>query len=265
MMHIADNQDALLDYIYDEGDPVERLKIAKHLQECASCSVAVLELKTVRGMLADWTPPSPALGFRIVQDGQPSGPAVSAPSAAGSGVTRTAWHRWLGGSGWTWAQAAAAVMLFAAGMAVSQIRMEYRDGAVTLRTGSAQPSRPGFRGESIVLPADTASLTGAGLSPVSTAPRSVAFGGDQREAVPTSAAESTEQLLQRVRAMIEQSEVRQQRELALRLSQVANEVETQHRADVLRMQQNFGQLEIETGAQQQQIMDYLVRTSGGAK
>ena len=36
MMHIADNQDALLDYLYDEGDPAERLAIATHLQECAT-------------------------------------------------------------------------------------------------------------------------------------------------------------------------------------------------------------------------------------
>ena len=57
--------------------------------------------------------------------------------------------------------------------------------------------------------------------------------------------------------MIDESETRQQRELALRLSQVAGEVDTQHQADLLRIQQNLGQ--------QQEIMDYLVRTSGGAR
>ena len=68
MNHIADNQDALLDYLYEEGDPAERLTIAKHLQECAPCSVAVLEFQSVRGMLSEWTPPASQLGFRIVQD-----------------------------------------------------------------------------------------------------------------------------------------------------------------------------------------------------
>jgi hypothetical protein len=68
----------------------------------------------------------------------------------------------------------------------------------------------------------------------------------------------TELLLQRVRAMIDQSEQRQQRELALRLSQVTREVDTQHQADLLRIQQDFGH-------QQEATMDYLVRTSGGAK
>ena len=68
----------------------------------------------------------------------------------------------------------------------------------------------------------------------------------------------TEVMLQRVRAMIDQSEQRQQRELALRLSQVTREVDTQHQADLLRIQQDFGQ-------QQDATMEYLVRTSGGVK
>ena len=73
-MHIADNQDALLDYLYGEGDAAERLKIATHLQECAPCSVGVLEFRTVRGMLSEWNPPAATLGFRIVQDREPAVP-----------------------------------------------------------------------------------------------------------------------------------------------------------------------------------------------
>src|SRR5918993_5388749 len=74
MMHVADNHDALLDYLYEEGDPAERLKIATHLQACAECSVAVLEFQNVRGMLSDWTPPDAQLGFRVVQDASLSAP-----------------------------------------------------------------------------------------------------------------------------------------------------------------------------------------------
>ena len=50
MIHITDNPDALLDYLYEDGDPAERLTMAKHLQECAACSVALLEFQNVRGM-----------------------------------------------------------------------------------------------------------------------------------------------------------------------------------------------------------------------
>ena len=260
MMHIADNQDALLDYLYDEGEPAERLKIAKHLQECASCSVAVLELQTVRGMLTEWTPPAAPLGFRIVQDAHTSSSAGQDPRARDG-------RSW----GWGpatyqrryWAQAAAAAIVFVAGMAVSQLDVDYTDGALTVRSvgsgsvGSGSVgsglSRTATNGRtvSIQLPAseDTVAEVGSGLSRTST---------DGRTATNAQATTNdTEQLLQRVRAMIDQSETRQQRELALRLSQVAGEVDTQHQADLLRIQQNFGQ--------QQEMMDYLVRTSGGAK
>ena len=88
MNHIADNQDALLDYLYEEGDPAERLAIAQHLQECAPCSVAVLELQNVRGMLKDWTPPAAQLGFRVVQDGDSrrARASISEREVAGRGV-----------------------------------------------------------------------------------------------------------------------------------------------------------------------------------
>src|SRR6187431_1607260 len=98
MSHIADNHDALLDYLYEEGDPAERLKIAKHLQECAACSVAVLEFQNVRGMLRYWTQPGSELGFRVVQDGafSPSSVASPAPGAAvDEGVRGSAWPAWV--------------------------------------------------------------------------------------------------------------------------------------------------------------------------
>jgi anti-sigma factor RsiW len=255
MNHITDNHDALLDYLYEEGDPTERLMIAKHLQECAACAVAVLEFQNVRGMLRDWTPPAADLGFRIVQDAA----SLSAPVNHGA---RSGWWRGWGPATtkekWgptttkrmPWLQAAAALLLFVSGMAVSQLHVEYRDGALTVRTQSAAPATPAanIRSASITLPPQSLSVD---INEIERDLRA------RLEAQNTSAAD-TERLLQRVRAMIDQSEQRQQRELALRLSQVAREVDTQHQADLLRIQQDFGQ-------QQDATMDYLVRTSGGVK
>ena len=242
MNHIADNHEALLDYLYEEGDPAERLMIAKHLQECAACSVAVLEFQNVRGMLRDWGPPASELGFRVVQDREPS------PDANPEQPVRShsSWD-WMTRSHATpWLQAAAAVILFVAGMAVSQINVDYRSGAVVLSMGSA-PVASG-RGSSITLRPETVAYTPTNPNPDA---NRQALPGDQTTA-------DTEVLLQRVRAMIDQSEQRQQRELALRLSQVTREVDTQHQADLLRIQQDFGQ-------QQDATMEYLVRTSGGVK
>src|SRR5688572_13618026 len=92
MNHITDNHDALLDYLYEEGDPAERLTIAKHLQECAACAVAVLEFQNVRGMLSDWKPPASQHGFRMVQDASPSA-TVTSPSATVDQGARGGWWR----------------------------------------------------------------------------------------------------------------------------------------------------------------------------
>src|SRR6188768_1973949 len=98
MMHITDNQEALVNYLYEEGDPAERIKIAQHLQQCAPCSVAVLELQSVRGLLAEWTPPAASLGFQMVP--RDAATPLQVPKASRSLF---------------WAQAAAAVLLFVAG------------------------------------------------------------------------------------------------------------------------------------------------------
>ena len=244
MKHIADDQDALLDYLYEEGDAAERLTIARHLQDCATCSVAVLELQSVRGMLNEWAPPAAQLGFKVVQE-QPRRvvPAwLATPLRSG------------------WAQAAAAVLLFAAGVGVSQLDVEYGPGTLTVRTRWAAPASESAvrRSPPVVAPLAVADVPVSALS--------VAAVREQPRQ--SAAATDDEELLKRVRALIDESELRQRRELALRLSQVASEVDTQHQADLLRIQQNFGQLETSTGAeiaQQRQLVDYLVRTSGGAK
>lgn len=235
MTHIADNHEALLDYLYEEGDPAERLTIARHLQECAACSVAVLEFQSVRGMLTEWSPPASELGFRVVQGRDGAASATAEPEARGSW-----WMGWSPSTSRGILQAAAAVLLFISGMAFSQLDMKYENGTVTVSL-EKQVVPPSVRTAWIPLPADPANSPAA--SP---------------DDNPNPSSVDTEGLLQRVRSMIDQSEQRQQRELALRLSQVTREVDTQHQADLLRIQQDFGQ-------QQEATMDYLVRTSGGAK
>ena len=140
---------------------------------------------------------------------------------------------------------AAGVLLFVAGMAVSQLHVNYADGALTVRARST--AVPPLEIAPPTLPARTVSIH-LPAAPVQAADASAASDNARREAM--------EELLQRVRTMIDQSESRQQRELALRLSQVAGEVDAQHQADLLRIQQDFGR--------QQEMMDYLVKTSGGS-
>ena len=251
-LHIADDQDALLNYLYEEGDPAERLRIAHHLQACAACSVAVLELQSVRGMLADWTPPPVKLGFRVVQE----------PAEGSSDV------RWWkpGGRLPVWAQAAAAVFLFAAGMAVSQLDVRYGDGALTVRSRSAASTaeQAALTPPQSIVPVRQNDIT---LVPVQgSAAENTDFRAFEQELRSDLKGRADgDVILRRVRAMIDQSEAKQQRELALRLSDVVRDFDTQRRADLMQVQQNFGQLEGQTGqevAHQRELLNYLVRTAG---
>jgi hypothetical protein len=212
--------------------------------------VAVLELQSVRGLLTDWNPPPVKLGFRVVRE-------EKSPAAP--------W--WKGGALPAWAQAAAAVLIFAAGMAVSQVDVRYADGALTLRprsiadrpetapgsgTASAAPAVPAAARTDIALPAGT-----------SENPAFTRIEEQLRNDLNGRA--DANDILRRVRGMIEQSEAKQQRELALRLADVVRDFDTQRRADLVQVQQNFGQLEGQTGeavARNRELLNYLVRTSG---
>jgi hypothetical protein len=73
-----------------------------------------------------------------------------------------------------------------------------------------------------------------------------------------------DQLLARVRALIDESERRQQRELALRTQQIVRDFDSQRRVDLEQIQRNFGQIEGLTNAEvreQRQMLNYLMRVS----
>ena len=185
---------------------------------------------------------SHSAGRWTVAEREPGSPSARWLAWRGAATLKKGLGRWL--------QAAAAVLLFAAGMAVSQFHVDYADGRVVVSTGAATPA-PNTRGASITLQPENMNPPERRIDPAEFDSRRVAAVDANAPAV------DMEQLLQRVRAMIDQSEQRQQRELALRLSQVSREVDTQHQADLLKIQQDFGQ--------QQEALEYLVRTSGGVK
>jgi hypothetical protein len=67
-----------------------------------------------------------------------------------------------------------------------------------------------------------------------------------------------------MRALVAESEQRQQRELALRVAQLQRDFDGQRRADLRRIQDNLGQLGGWTGAEvarQRDVLNYLLRVS----
>lgn len=229
---------ALVGYLYDECDAPERQAIEAHLAVCPACAAELAALGSTRLQLASWTPPEAELGFRIVSDATP--PTVVRPA------------RWWQQPLPAWAQAAAACLIFGAG----------------LWLGIARGSAPA---DSTPATAVAAGPAGVAVSADDLAALEQRLRGEMAEiraAAPTTAAApqtpSDAQLLTRVRALIDESEQRQQRELALRTTQVMRDFENQRRMDLAQIQGTFRQMEGVTGAQvreQRDVLNYLMRVS----
>jgi hypothetical protein len=83
-------------------------------------------------------------------------------------------------------------------------------------------------------------------------------------ATPASAPPADSDIVRRVRALIEESDRRQQRELALRVGAMARDVEVQRRSDLAKIDRSLGQIENNTGIEvlrQRELLNYLVRVS----
>ena len=81
---------------------------------------------------------------------------------------------------------------------------------------------------------------------------------------PVAAAPADARILEQVRAMINESEQRQSRELGRRTTEVVRDFDAQRSDDLARIERTIGQMDATTGvevAQQRQMVNYLMRVS----
>ena len=114
----CEDRDALVAYLYDECDPADRAAIAAHVSHCPACAEEIASLRATRTQLAAWTPPAASLGFQITRADQRNEPLAFASRAPDTlspdtSLRRTSWWREPLPA---WAQAAAAALIFAAGL-----------------------------------------------------------------------------------------------------------------------------------------------------
>jgi anti-sigma factor RsiW len=252
---IGCDKDRLVAYLYDEAGPAERHALEAHLARCADCARELGAFRGVRQHLAAWDAPEIDLGFRITRE-----PLVVPPR-------RTWWPVP------AWAQAMAAVLLLVVGAALANLDLQY--GGFALRVGW-QPERaataPANAAVVAAAPAVEPSQVAAwqadlerlardlrGEIAASHAATAAAVAGS-----PGRADGGRDAIVEQVRVLIAESERRQQRELALRLTQTMQDLERQRRTDLVRIEQSFGQLEGFTGAEaarQRELLNYLMRVS----
>ncbi len=237
------DKDTLVGYIYDELESGERASFEAHLSTCESCREEVAGLRATRAHLARWAPPEPDFGiprFRIVRDNEVPG------------------HERRFRVSPAWGLAAAAVLLLAVASAIANLEVRYGTDGLVVRTGWARTapaavpveppaaSRPVPVAVSDTWKPDFQKLDQRLRKLEAVAPAGAAL---PRTVTASAARISDEELIRQVRAIVNQSEARQQRELALRVAQVTREWDTQRQADLLRVQQGLQHMQGLTDAE----------------
>src|SRR5687767_10420053 len=117
----CDDKATLVAYMYGEVDAAVRAQVDRHLASCAACAAEVTALGDVRAELGSWIPPDVELGFTIVRK-----------SEQPANVLRPArWWRTVP----VWAQAAAAVLVVAAGLGIANVQVRSGPEGFSVSTG----------------------------------------------------------------------------------------------------------------------------------
>ena len=238
----CDDKSTLVAYLYGELDTPMRHRVDEHLATCERCAAEVSALGDVCTELALWAPPDAELGFAITRKSEPPSATVLRPA------------RW-----WTtvpaWAQAAAAVLVLAAGAGIANLQVRSGPDGFSVSTGWMRQAAP-VAAPVQQTPQDWRTELAALEQQLRTEIRST----NQQTTVRTAAAPADEATLRRVQQLLAASEERQQRELALRLTQFTVDMNMQRRADLMKITNSFGQFGDQM-MQQRQMLNNVIRVS----
>lgn len=257
------NHERLLDYLYDELPESERGAFELHLRGCAACQTELSELGGTRMALAAWSPPDSELGFKIVRE---------RPSS-----DKRSWFRPFAGLGArpAWAFAAAAILVLAVAAAISNIELRYGNDGLVVRTGwNRSPTLEVASGAAGT--AAPVSLTSEEwgnrlrdldqrlqqVEQQSRTLRAATLPGEETQAATNRTSDA--ELLRTVRKIISESETRQQRELAMRLTQVMRDFDATRTGDLARIEQGLRQVQGLTDAElirHRDTLNHLLRVT----
>jgi hypothetical protein len=250
----ANRDETIVAFLYDELEPGERRDFNAHLLTCTVCRDEVAGLRAIRTQLARWEPP-------VLTSLQSPVPAASRP----------AWWQAVP----AWAQVAAALLFLGVSAGIANLDVRYDQNGLNITTGWMKPASPKLAtaqtsvgGPKLVTDqatagapwrADLAALERQLRTEVR-ASQASAPAAPAVHAVSSSDAET----LRRVRALLDESEKRQQRELALRIAEVVRDVDTQRKADLRNIDHTLGLVRNDLGVEvmkQRQSLNLLYRAS----
>jgi len=249
--------EVLVAYLYDDIDPRERETFEQHLPGCVPCRTELAALSDVRDGLADWSAPevvagvggrAPRTALRIVDTVD-----TSQPPARG-------WRAF--GDAPVWLQAVAAMLVVAASLGVANINLTYSKDGLSVTTGWLRAAPSPVAPQQAIAPQPTEAAWRADLTALE---EKLLQEMKAQPVSATTASSDDEAVLRRVRGLLQESERRQQRELALRVAEMARDAQSQRQADLVRIDRSLGIIQSRTGVEvmrtQQQLNTLAQRVS----
>lgn len=246
----SDGREAqLVSYLYGEMTADERHEFSRHLSGCVACRAELGALEELRGDLATWSAPE-VVGDIAVRTVAPA-PVVAMP------VAKRAWRPWREIP--MWAQTAAAILVLGVAAGFANLDITYGSGGFTVRTGWNHAAAPAAPATAAAATTATASVPSrAEFDALAAAVRAGAAARPQTTATSASpASASDDELLRRVKALVQDSEQRQQRELALRVAEVVREGQVQRQADLEKIDRSLGMIQRNASVESMRTQQYF--------
>ena len=242
----CDDKQTLVSYLYGELDHDTRHAVDAHLTACAACSAEVTALGDARSELGLWVPPDVELDFTIVKKSQLPPASVLRPARWWSTVP-------------VWAQAAAAVLVLAAGAAIANVQVKSGPEGFSVSTGwMAPPAAPAvsepFDGKAVEQRVERA------LVALEQQLRSEIRSNRDQEARVAARTPNDDVTIRRVQQLIADSEQRHERALAMRFVEFQRDMTMQRRADLTNIGRGMVSYEDQLQRQRQTINN-LIRVS----
>ena len=241
----GDRDEALVAHLYEDGGEAERAAFQAHVVACSVCRAELAELTAVREAMGAWTPPEPARALTYRTPARM--PRSTSAWAALAEVP-------------VWMQVAAALLCVGIGAGLANLQVRYERDGLSVRTGWIAPAAPPGPAR---LPAEPDAWR-ADLAALERQLRAE-FRPATAEVPQPVPAPNGQEILHSAQALVEQSERRQQRELALLVGELLREVQAQRTADLVRIDRTLGYIQNGTGAevmrQRRMLNDLAVRVT----
>ncbi len=240
----CDDKQTLISYLYGEIDHDTRQAVDAHLAVCAACAAEATALGDARSELGLWVPPEVELDFAIVKKSELPPSNVLRPARWWNSVP-------------VWAQAAAAVLVLAAGASIANLQVRSGPDGFSVSTGWIAPAA--VTSPDSAPPADQAWRTA--LVSLEQQLRDEIRTTREQDTRVASRAPVDDATIRRVQQLIAASEQRHERALAMRFVEFTRDVNMQRRADLMRISQGFTNYDDQL-LRQRQMLNNVIRISG---